>query len=115
MATHKFDDLPKRALALCEIPTDSRFKTWAKWVNSVDPSKNNGFAFVGDFIKDGTIEVAVEQSRVILCAAVSGSRRYQTTTYGVCVLHPDGTLEATDIQTTDPLTVPLVRESDACL
>ena len=83
------------------LETDHRFKKWAKFVDRVDETHANGFAFVGSFISDGTIELRNSNPVVILAAAVTGSNRYQTTTYLVGVLYPDGTVKPTDIGTTD--------------
>ncbi len=79
---------------------DPRFRGWAKTVDRVDSNATNGYAFVGDFVKSGTIEVEVAP-RVYLVKTVYGSRKYQTQTYSVVTMNAQGDLTATDITTTD--------------
>jgi len=66
---------------------DSRFRSWAKRVDSVDFSKQNGFCFEGEFVPDGTVEYT---PGVYLVATVTGSLMYQTTHYSVVRVKADG-------------------------
>ena len=95
------EDLKTEAINTAGLETDSRWKRWAKFVDRVDSTQVGGYAFVGPFIDDGTLECSVPQARVILCASVTGSRKYQITTYGVVILRPDGSLESAAIGTDD--------------
>jgi len=76
---------------------DHRFRHWVRQVESVDLSKATGYAFVGDFVNEGTTEVD-DGPAVYLVATVEGSRRYQVTTYDV-VIRRGAELETTDIET----------------
>lgn len=82
---------------------DHRFTHWAKWVDAVDSQKDNGYAFVGQFIKDGTQEIDLSRPRAILVASVTGSRANNYTSYAVLVLNTDGSLNKTDIADNDRL------------
>lgn len=79
---------------------DTRFKSWCKFIDEVDPSKQNGFAFVGEFVRDGTVEIEVKP-QLFLVAVTSGSMKYHNTTYRVVAMNAEGQLERTDIIATD--------------
>lgn len=96
MDTHIMN-LKAAALKASKLELDHRFKQWVKFVDRVDVSKSDGYAFVGDFVESGTVEVP-KRKRVLLCAAESGSMRYHKCYYQVCVLNADGTIDAWDIQ-----------------
>lgn len=90
-----------KIVADAEGPKDTRFQSWAKVVESVDQNKTNGYAFRGEFINEGDVEIEIKPT-VFLTMTTRGSRKYQTRTYNVIVMNADGTLElVTDIQTTD--------------
>jgi len=78
---------------------DYRFQSWAKTIERVDQSATNGYAFVGDFVRSGTVEVEIAP-RAYLVMTTAGSRQYQTATYRVVVMDAAGALAATDIVTT---------------
>jgi hypothetical protein len=88
-------------LAASGLKLDYRFKKWVKWIDAVDESATNGYAFVGDFVKDGTIEVEIGQPRLLLAQATSGSAKYHYAYYAVVRLNPDGSLEAVGITDND--------------
>ena len=70
---------------------------WVLEVTGID--RDNKFKmFVGEYVESGTVEIS-RQRRVYLVAAISGSRKYQTTTYRVVVMTDLGLLERTDIST----------------
>ena len=94
-------DLKKEVLKISQLTLDRRFKSWVKWVDSVDTSKTNGYAFVGDFVKDGTIEIEVGQPRLLLAQATSGSMKYNSAYYQIVKLNEDGSLTALDISDND--------------
>ena len=94
-------ELKRELFAAAGVPKpDHRFRHWAKRVTKVDTHLSNGYAFEGDFIPDGTVEVPVEPA-VYLVATVAGSRQYHTTTYHVLTMDAEGVLRATQIMTTD--------------
>ena len=80
------------------LEVDHRFKSWAKFVDQVDQSKADGYAFVGDFIPGGTVEYDPRE-RLILVASTSGSMKYNYCYYRLVRMHADGSLEPTDIRT----------------
>ena len=92
-------NLPRTLVNQSGLTVDNRFKHWAKFVDSVDPSGTDGFAFKGEFIKSGTIELNLDGPRVVLCAAETGSRKSRSYDFAVVVLNPDGTVEGTAIAT----------------
>jgi hypothetical protein len=89
----------KEILTTSGLEVDRRWRKWARWIDQIDQSKSDGYAFVGDFISEGTVEVEVGQPRLILAMAEIGSARYHTACYRVVRLDLDGSLEATDIKT----------------
>jgi len=82
---------------------DSRFSGhWAKQVTDVNPNGTNGYAFEGEFIPGGDVEVEVG-NHLFLVATVAGSRKYQTKYYRLFVMTQDGELVATEYATTDEI------------
>lgn len=92
-------DFIQEIFDVSDLRLDRRFKSWAKWVDSVDESKTDGYAFVGGFISPGTIEVEIGQPRLILAQATSGSAKYNYPYYALIRLEADGTL--TNLNITD--------------
>jgi hypothetical protein len=86
---------------------------WCKWVDGVDATKSNTYAFPGNFIDRGTVQVKLGRPRVILACAVAGSRRYPVKHYRFLTLDAAGTLEATPIQDTDEKSGWALRVRDA--
>jgi len=78
---------------------DTRFKAWIKKVTAVSPKGVGGYAFVGDFVRTGTIDI--EGPIVLLAATVRGSMKYHTTTYNILILDSLNHLSITDIRTND--------------
>lgn len=94
--------LDSQAIETAELKTDHRWAKWAKWVDGVDPKGTDGFAFKGDFIRSGTIEVDEKSlPRAILCCAETGSSKHRSKAYRAVVLQKDGSLVATELQTDD--------------
>jgi DNA-binding FrmR family transcriptional regulator len=83
------------------LERDNRFNAWVRRIESIDPTANNGYCFVGPWIQDKTIEIKRGETMVLLVAAATGSRRSQTTEYRVVVLDESGILQLTDIATDD--------------
>ena len=85
------------------LDKDSKFKPWAKFVTFIDHSKSNGYAFSGDLIKDGTIEIEFPENKpkIIMACARYGSRRGAKNYYQFFVLQPNGQIEVTDIKDDD--------------
>lgn len=79
---------------------DHRWKKWAKRVDSVDTSKNNGYAFVGEWVEKGTIDEPA-QPGLYLTGITRGSNKYQTTTYRFIRMDSDGNLHDTGIVDND--------------
>lgn len=96
-----YDNLIKSLIEAADAKQDSRWRRWAKVVEDVDKRQSNGFCFLGDFIANGTVEISNDKPLVVLLATTDGSRRYQTITYNVLVIHPDGRIEKTGITTDD--------------
>lgn len=78
---------------------DTRYKAWAKTVTAVDQGQSNVYAFDGDFVNDGDIEIEIKPTVFLVCT-IQGSRRYQTKYYNVVTMGADGTLSLADIRTT---------------
>lgn len=94
------ENLPNKCFAAVGFKPDTRFSTWVKWVNTVDSTESTGYAFIGDFIKDGTIEVKTKKPRLILCCGAVGSRANHIEHYYVVRFDPDETLQPTELETT---------------
>ena len=96
-------DAITRALEEHEVKHDFRFKRWYKFVNQVDDSKATGYAFIGPFVPEGTMEIDLDADApaLILTATTTGSRSYHTMQYNILILGRDGQFTLTDIQTTD--------------
>lgn len=95
------EELIKVACEAVGHQQDHRFQPWAKFVNLVNESEKNGFAFEGDFINDGTSEIAI-LPRVFLVKTSSGSVKYQIEYYNVILMDAEGNLSASDVSTTGP-------------
>lgn len=94
-------NLKNEVLKVTDLAIDHRFKTWVKWIDAIDAEKQNGYALVGEFVRDGTVEIEVGRPRLLLAQATSGSMKYRNAYYQVVRLNADGTLEALDIATDD--------------
>lgn len=70
---------------------EDRHKNWAKVVESVDVSRDSGWAFEGDFIAPGGIQ-DVPAGSVILVYGEKGSRNNPTPHAGLFRANPDGTM-----------------------
>lgn len=79
---------------------DFRFGSWVKAVTSVDRQGSDGYAFKGEFIPRGTIEVKAKPA-VYLVMTTNGSRKYTVNHYSVVQMSADGQLTVTDIYTTN--------------
>lgn len=72
-----------------KAPTKSRGrKGWVKVVREVDASKDNGFAFVGDFARDGWLDLPA--GAVVLVADHNGSTSTKPDWIDVHVVGPEG-------------------------
>lgn len=78
------DDLKSRALEAAAQAVgqkvDYRFQSWAKFVTGVNMAKSNGYAFDGEWLNDGTVEI-LPVRYVVLASFAHGSRRYNTREY----------------------------------
>ena len=100
MAKTQIINLHEDVMKASGLEIDNRFTSWMKWIDSVDTTKSNGYALVGDFINNRTIEITpADKPRLILAMAVSGSRNYNHKYFAVMQLNPDGSLENTGIET----------------
>lgn len=95
------EDFLQEVLEASREERDYRFKSWAKWVDSVNPAVTDGYAFQGTFINAGTIEIEVGEERLILVSTASGSHKYQVRYYRIVALKANGTLEWSWIGTDD--------------
>lgn len=78
--------------------------SWAKWVDSVDMNLGTGYAFVGDFIPSGTVEIKAGTARVILACASERNKRMRSgylRHFSVVKMDKQGQLSPTDIKTND--------------
>lgn len=91
-------DLKKDALTASGLTIDHRFKSWVRVISDVKADAKDFYGYTGDFVKDGTIEVKFDTPQVLLCAAGSGSTKYNNIHYRVVILWPSGQLEPTDIR-----------------
>lgn len=76
-----------------EIPLvgDARHKNWAKVIANVDETKNNGWAFDGEFIASGGVQ-DVPVGSVLMVYGERGSRANPQIEAKVFVANGDGTL-----------------------
>lgn len=86
--------------AVAGLERDSRFNSWVKEITEVDTSLKDGYAFIGNLVYDGTVEIERKPS-VYLCVAEIGSRKNRTTHYRVVVMDAGGQIKPTTIATTD--------------
>lgn len=91
-------DFQREVLKASNLSIDRRFRSWVKWIDRVDTNKTDGYAFVGDFIKDGTIEIEIGKPRLLLAQATSGSMKYNYSYYRVVQLNADGSLAPLNIE-----------------
>lgn len=96
---HIINDLPDKVFKAIGMETDHRWRKWVKWIDSIDPKGKDGYAFNGNFVQDGTIEVEIDKPRLMLAAAETGSAKYRSYTYRFAVIQPDGAIEDTGIKT----------------
>lgn len=94
-------DLFKVAQEMTDEKRDTRFKSWAKLITDVDPNGRNGYAFDGDFVNDGTVELDLSKPALALVSFRHGSMKYNYGEYAVVKVNTDGTLTATDIMASD--------------
>lgn len=92
-------DFKKEVLETSGLSVDRRFRSWVKWIDRVDMNKTDGYAFEGDFINDGTIEVEIGKPRLLLAQATNGSAKHNYPYFRVVLLKEDGILQATEIKT----------------
>lgn len=89
------------AIPTPESPYQTVWKEWAKPISSIDPKQSNGFMYVGEFVKEGTIRVNVQPS-LYLVSRTWGSRRSPTTYYALVYMDAAGTLSSHgSVQTDD--------------
>lgn len=70
---------------------------WVKWVAKIDPSQSNTFAFIGEFVESGTVQVRIGTPRLLLV----GSKGRRASEYRFVVMEAGGALTPTDIRETD--------------
>lgn len=75
-----------------KIKYDTRFKYWAKYIDSIDTSKPNGYCFEGDFLRKGTNEISSDSPQLVLLAAEVGSRGNHSYHYQVIRIETDDTI-----------------------
>lgn len=92
-------NLYQKIHTISEVEFDHRFSNWIKRVDSVNMTKQNGYAFEGELIHNRIVEIDNENA-VFMVAGTSGSRKYSTTHYRIIVMR-GGKLESTDISTTN--------------
>jgi hypothetical protein len=104
MSTKIFEDLKgdlfKIAQAMTEEEKDHRFKAWAKFIEKVDPKGKDGYAFSGEWVNGGAVEVELKPT-LFLVMFRHGSNKYNTGEYAVIKMTAAGDLEPTGIMTDD--------------
>jgi hypothetical protein len=98
MAEKKALNLLDALVAATGRHQDHRFRPWARLVTGVDKTKTDGYAFIGGFVKEGTVEVELKP-KVFIVMTSEGSAKYQTKYYTVVVMDAQGNLTKTDIAT----------------
>lgn len=83
-----------------QLPWDSRYDQWAKWIVRVDTTKSDGYCFVGEFVPKGTSEVRGGPRLALVMRTAPGTARYHYRAFRVVIWHPDGSVTPTDLQTT---------------
>lgn len=80
----------RKAAQFCKY--DSRFKSYLKFIDSVDDTKKGGYMFAGSFVGDGTVSVDFphETPRVLLLMTEEGSRANRSENYELLRVYPDG-------------------------
>jgi hypothetical protein len=78
---------------------DARFKSWAKLLTGVDLEQKSGYAFEGESINSGTVELA-EKPHVFL-VMFHGARKDSVAEYAVIIMDTEGNLHPTKIMTDD--------------
>jgi hypothetical protein len=83
----------EQILVAVEVPLvgDERHKNWAKVVDSVDTSRNSGWAYDGAFVATGGIQ-DVPAGSVLLVYGERGSRANPQIAAKVYMVNSDGTL-----------------------
>lgn len=88
-------DLHDEAVKTAALPGGDK---WVKWVTKIDPSQSNTYAFVGNFVERGTVQIKVGIPRLLL---VGVRLRRGISEYRFVIMEDDGTLTQTDIHETD--------------
>ena len=74
-----YQNLQSELTAVAEQMTDEvkdrRFRHWAKFIDSVDPKGQDGYAFKGDWINDGSVELQLGTPRLTLVFFRHGSMK----------------------------------------
>lgn len=97
MAKRILNDLKSRACVAAGIESFYSPSSWLRRVTIVDTTKNDGYAFQGEFVNDAhEIDLGTPQV-LLLCAYIPG--RDRTNEYRVLILNPDESLTLTPIQT----------------
>lgn len=104
MTTKIFDDLQGELMRVAQEMTgekrDSRFKSWVKTIDRVDTNARNGYAFVGDWVNEGTVEIEIKP-QAFLVHFNHGSVKYHTGEYAVVTMDASGELHPGGIMTDD--------------
>ena len=98
MAT-RIGDLLQDLVKATGLHQDHRFDPWAKKVKAVDAQLDNGYCFVGGFIKEGTVEYPLERTIYVVMTS-QGSRNYQVKHYTVVVMDENGQFALPGLHTT---------------
>lgn len=96
---HIINELPSKVFKAIGMETDHRWRKWVKFVDAIDPNGTDGYAFTGEFVQGGTVELDIDKPRLLLAASETGSAKYKEYTYRFAILQPDGSIEDTGIKT----------------
>jgi len=95
---YPIDDLLPKLIRVAGSPVDSRFTSWVKRIDRVNPEHDDGYMYEGEFVSDGTVRTT-DRDAVYLVMTCAGSRKYNTRYYTLIRL-TDGVLFRTTHATT---------------
>lgn len=87
------ENLHNKVIGASGLDIDRKFSPWAKFIDKINYDKKDGYMFVGEFIKDRTIEFDPKERLILVCARY-GSRKNASNYYRLCILRSSGDVEA---------------------
>lgn len=96
----KILNLYEMLMETADDPSNPELTNWAKFIDYVNLEEKTGWMYVGNFVPKGTIEVEIEH-HIFIVLSTSGTERKSKGIYRVVQMLEDGTLQRTDIHTTN--------------